>query len=54
MTLPFASRSHTFTNPITALFTASFVTGLVVDTSNYWSFLGQLIILLIQVGCLDT
>lgn len=52
---PFASRTHTFTNPVTALFTATSatcVTGLVVvDTYNYWSFLGQLIILfLIQIG----
>ncbi|BAL80507.1 TrkH family potassium uptake protein [Caldisericum exile] len=53
--LPFSSRSYTFTDPITALFTATSatcVTGLVVvDTYNYWSFFGQLIILLlIQVG----
>jgi trk system potassium uptake protein TrkH len=53
--LPFASRSHNFTDPVTALFTATSatcVTGLVVvDTYNYWSFFGQLVILLlIQVG----
>lgn len=53
--LPFASRSHSFTDPVTALFTATSatcVTGLVVvDTYNYWSFFGQLVILLlIQVG----
>ena len=53
--MPFSSRTHTVTDPITALFTATTatcVTGLVVvDTYNFWSPIGQLIILLlIQVG----
>lgn len=53
--LPFSSNSGEFTSPLTALFTATSavcVTGLVVvDTLNYWSFFGQLIIMiLIQVG----
>ena len=53
--MPFSSRTHTLTDPITALFTATTatcVTGLVVvDTYNFWSPIGQLIILLlIQVG----
>lgn len=55
LTLPFSSASHTFTNPLIALFTATSatcVTGLVVvDTGTYWSVFGQIIILiLIQVG----
>jgi len=55
LSLPVSSRSGHFTNFITALFTstsATCVTGLVVvDTYSYWSFFGQLIILiLIQVG----
>lgn len=52
---PFASRSGTWTPFVTALFTSTSavcVTGLVVvDTLDYWSFFGQLIILiLIQLG----
>ncbi len=55
LSTPFASREHVWTNFLTALFTATSstcVTGLVlVDTSTYWSFFGQfIIILLIQVG----
>jgi trk system potassium uptake protein TrkH len=55
LTLPFSSASHTFTNPLIALFTATSatcVTGLVVvDTGTYWSVFGQIIILiLIQIG----
>lgn len=53
--LPFSSRSGEFTNPLTALFTATSatcVTGLAkVDTFLYWSPVGQGVILaLIQVG----
>lgn len=53
--LPLSSRSGTFTNPLTCLFTATSatcVTGLVqVDTWLHWSFFGQaLILLLIQLG----
>ncbi len=53
--LPFASAKHTFTNPITAFFTATSavcVTGLVVvDTGTFWSGWGKLIIItLIQFG----
>ena len=55
LTLPFASRSGTWTPFLTALFTAtssSCVTGLIlVDTFTHWSIFGQLVILcLIQVG----
>ena len=55
LTLPFASRSGSFTPPLDALFTAASatcVTGLVIyDTWSYWSPLGQGIILaLIQIG----
>lgn len=55
LTLPISSANRTFTNPITAIFTATSatcVTGLVVvDTGTYWSTFGQIIILLmIQIG----
>ena len=55
LTLPFTTTDGTWNDPITALFTATSavcVTGLaVVDTGTYFSFWGQLIILLlIQVG----
>ncbi len=53
--LPVCSASGEFTDPITALFTATTsvcVTGLVVvDTYSYWSVFGQAVILfLIQIG----
>lgn len=53
--LPFAAKSGQMTSPINALFTSTSsvcVTGLVVvDTLDYWSFWGQLVILvLIQIG----
>lgn len=53
--LPISSRDRQFTDGLTALFTATSatcVTGLiVVDTYQYWSLFGQLIILaLIQIG----
>ncbi len=53
--LPVSSREGVWTNPVDALFTATTstcVTGLVVlDTGVYWSFFGQIVILvLIQVG----
>jgi trk system potassium uptake protein TrkH len=52
---PYASATGTWTDPLTALFTATSavcVTGLVVvDTATHWSPVGQLIILaLIQAG----
>ena len=52
---PFASQSGQWTPFINALFTSTScvcVTGLVVyDTATYWSFFGQLvIIILIQIG----
>ncbi|RKM58031.1 potassium transporter TrkH [Butyrivibrio sp. X503] len=55
LTLPFSSADGTFTDFLTALFTATTsvcVTGLVVvDTFAHWSFFGQLIILiLVQMG----
>lgn len=55
LTLPMASVSGQWTNPVDALFTAATsvcVTGLVVvDTYSYWSIFGQIIILLlIQIG----
>lgn len=55
LTLPISSEAHRFTNPVTALFTATSatcVTGLVVeDTASYWSLFGEIVILLlIQVG----
>lgn len=53
--LPVSSQARAWTDPITALFTATSatcVTGLVVvNTAAYWSLFGQLILLvLIQVG----
>ncbi len=53
--MPFSSREGNFTNPLTAMFTATTstcVTGLILeDTGSYWSFAGQFIILLlVQVG----
>ncbi len=55
LSLPISSRSGEYTNLVDSLFTAisaTCVTGLaVLDTSTHWSFLGQLIILmLIQIG----
>lgn len=55
LTLPFSSKSGTFTSPLDALFTATSancVTGLVVfDTFTHWTLFGQLVILaLIQLG----
>lgn len=55
LAMPFASDEGVWTHPVDALFTATSatcVTGLVVvDTGNYFSFWGQLVILiLIQVG----
>lgn len=55
LTLPFAGTSGTWNNPLTALFTSTSavcVTGLnVIDPGTYFSFWGQLfIVLLIQVG----
>jgi len=53
--LPYSSASNRFTDPITAIFTATSatcVTGLVVvDTGTHWSLFGQIVILLlIQIG----
>ncbi|MGK7916971.1 MAG: potassium transporter TrkG, partial [Prochloraceae cyanobacterium] len=53
--MPFSTSTGTWNNPLVALFTSTSavcVTGLiVVDTGSYFSFWGQLIILLlIQVG----
>jgi trk system potassium uptake protein TrkH len=53
--LPYSSTSNRFTDPITAIFTATSatcVTGLVVvDTGTHWSLFGQIVILLlIQIG----
>ncbi len=53
--LPLASKAGQFTQPIDAFFTAASavcVTGLVVvDTADYWSFFGQVsIIVLVQLG----
>ena len=53
--LPVSSASGTWTDPLTALFTATTsvcVTGLVVvDTYAHWSLFGQVVILLlIQLG----
>ncbi len=55
LTLPFSSRAGAATPFLDALFTSTSavcVTGLVIhDTATYWSFFGQLVILLlIQVG----
>ncbi len=56
--LPISSNSRRFTDPLTALFTATSatcVTGLVVvDTGTYWSHFGHLVIMgLIQIGGLS-
>jgi trk system potassium uptake protein len=53
--LPIASRTGQFTSPISAFFTATSatcVTGLVVvDTADYWSLFGHIVIItLIQLG----
>jgi trk system potassium uptake protein TrkH len=53
--LPYSSASNRFTDPITAIFTATSatcVTGLVVvDIGTHWSLFGQIVILLlIQIG----
>lgn len=53
--MPFSSADGSFTNPITAIFTATSatcVTGLIlVDTGTYWSVFGQIVIMLmIQIG----
>ncbi len=53
--MPFSSADGSVTDPLTAVFTATTstcVTGLILeDTGSYWSFVGQLIILiLVQVG----
>ncbi|MCR5255422.1 MAG: TrkH family potassium uptake protein [Acetatifactor sp.] len=53
--LPISSRDRTWTDPLSALFTAtstSCVTGLaVVDTYSHWSLFGQVVLLiLIQIG----
>lgn len=53
--MPFSSADGSFTDPLTAVFTATTatcVTGLVlVDTGTYWSVFGQIVILLmIQIG----
>ena len=55
LTLPFSSATFEETDFVTALFTSTTsvcVTGLVVvDTFAHWSFIGQIIImLLIQIG----
>lgn len=55
LTMPFSSKAGQFTNPVTALFTATSatcVTGLVIeDTGTYWNVFGQLVILImIQIG----
>lgn len=55
LVMPFSSSAGKFTNPVTALFTATSatcVTGLItVDTGVYWSAVGKgVILLLIQVG----
>jgi trk system potassium uptake protein TrkH len=55
LTLPWASASGQWTNPLDALFTAvssSSVTGLVVvDTQDHWNLFGEIVILaLIQAG----
>lgn len=53
--MPFSSADGSFTDPLTAVFTATSatcVTGLIlVDTGTYWSVFGQIVILLmIQIG----
>ncbi|MGN0771121.1 MAG: TrkH family potassium uptake protein [Christensenellales bacterium] len=55
LSLPWASRSRSWTGPLTSFFTATSatcVTGLVlVDTYTYWSLFGQMVIMcLIQLG----
>lgn len=55
LTMPFSSSAGEFTDPVTALFTATSatcVTGLVtVDTGVYWSAFGKgVVLLLIQIG----
>ena len=55
LSLPISSKAGEYTSFVDSLFTAisaTCVTGLaVLDTSTYWSFFGQIIILiLIQVG----
>ena len=55
LSLPFAAASGAWTDPVTALFTATSavcVTGLVVvDTGTYWSSFGQVVIItLAQLG----
>ncbi len=55
LSLPISSQKGTFTDPVTALFTATSavcVTGLVVvDTLTHWSLFGKIVILLlIQIG----
>lgn len=55
LTLPFSSQTGQWTDPLTALFTATSatcVTGLaVVDTGSWWSPFGQVVILsMIQLG----
>lgn len=55
LSLPISSRTGEYTSFVDSIFTAisaTCVTGLaVLDTSTYWSFFGQVIILiLIQVG----
>ena len=55
LSTPLASRTHTWTSFLTALFTATSatcVTGLIlVDTATHWNFFGQLVIIsLIQIG----
>lgn len=55
LVMPFSSQSGEFTDPLTALFTATSatcVTGLItVDTGIYWSAFGKgVVLLLIQVG----
>lgn len=58
LTLPFSSKTKNWTNPIDAFFTATSatcVTGLIVlDTGNYFSTFGHIILLvLIQIGGLS-
>ena len=53
--LPASSRAGTWTDPLTALFTATSavcVTGLVVvDTASHWSLFGHVVLLIgIQIG----
>ncbi len=55
LTLPVSSAEGKFTNPLTALFTATSSTCVigmtVVDTGSYWSVFGQTVILLmVQIG----